>query len=552
MNFLLRLVVLVLAASACAPARADLRATYDDPNNQRHSLTIEIAGNGDLRLTEADGSYTLISGNSAYQVSAGPGGPRAISNEALAWLAAEDRRSGAVVRSSDNGTARPAKPTRLVAGATVNVAGFSGIEYKVPGAEGVPMVFGDQADLLPLGNAVLRYLQFTMQLSPEEESWMPENLDDLLAGKGVLEFWGYRLVSLDRSPIPVARFTLPVAPTTLADVKDLSEPDAPARPRSSIIAARFFEGHLLTLDDRGSMLAWTEGNSIPGPFTTPGEIAVFCTTVDEVWLASGAEGARLTVWGGKPGAWRKAIELNQSEREFFEALDCTGDEPLLLTSKTIHFLKSNRSVTAGEPTRRGSGFAVTLQHRGYLYVGTNAGEWGGGLRRYRLTGGSGELVDASDPQNLCGGTLNASCAPVTGLAPDPAHPECILATIGLVHFMSHGSVVRVCDGAITLAYAKPYTLETEWHFDPAKVEEESRTSVPFYALGSSDKGTWAVGSDGLYRFAGNTLPSFTAFPKITRWSASGIEWSDPDFVLIRTDMNQRHSMSGSSLILVPR
>src|SRR5262249_2430795 len=160
-------------------------------------------------------------------------------------------------------------------------------------------------------------------------------------------------------------------------------------------------------------------------------------------------------------------------------------------------------------------------------------------------------VDNSDPKAPCSGTLNMDCSPVTGLAADPRNLDCILASTGLVHIMASGSVLRICRGKISTAYAKPYTLDPGWHFDPDH-PPEADTSIPFYSIAGNTKGAWAVASDGIYHFAQDAVPDFTPFPRPYRFPASGVDWSHPDFVLVLTTMNQRLSLSGGSLILVPR
>jgi hypothetical protein len=222
-----------------------------------------------------------------------------------------------------------------------------------------------------------------------------------------------------------------------------------------------------------------------------------------------------------------------------------------LFSNSIQFPLSKKIIAISSKQESPGGFATTLQHNGYLYVGLNAGEWGGGLQRYPLTGGAAEAIDGSAPEELCGGILNTACDPVTGLAPDPKQPDCVLASIGLVHFLSRGSVARACAGKPTIAYAKPYTIETGWRFDPQKIEK-SFSSVPFFSMSNAAKGTWAVGNDGIYAFGEDTIPVFKPFSAVYHLPSNGIDWSNPEFVLLMTNKNQRHSISGNSLILVPR
>lgn len=61
---------------------------------------------------------------------------------------------------------------------------------------------------------------------------------------------------------------------------------------------------------------------------------------------------------------------------------------------------------------------------------------------------------------------------------------------------------------------------------------------------------WAVAADGVYRFTEAPLPEFSPLPK--RQVRSPVDWSNPDYILISTDMNRRHFLSGTSWLLVLR
>jgi hypothetical protein len=51
---------------------------------------------------------------------------------------------------------------------------------------------------------------------------------------------------------------------------------------------------------------------------------------------------------------------------------------------------------------------------------------------------------------LCAGPLNGGCDPVTGVVPDPDHPQCVLASIGLSHMLMQGRIIRACPGRVDL------------------------------------------------------------------------------------------------------
>jgi hypothetical protein len=546
----------LLLLFSATTAQADIAASYANAEHNEQFL-VEISNDGAMRFTDKDGSYILILGEQAYSVEAGPGAPVVQTAELINYQAREAARKGEIVTFSENGTKKPG-PIRYEPGVKLKISGYDGSKYTVPGTEWASYTLSTDPSLLPLGKAFAAYFKTIDDMSPDEDE-NAENIGELLATHGVLEYWQRQLVSVSFDSIDPKRFVLPAIPQTVADFKSGVEevPSAKAlnnKRQASIIDAQYHGQTLLVLRDDGKMEAWAEGATESKPFEAPGAVGTFCQSEQDVFLATrGKKINTVNLWSGQPAAWSKIMMLAMDKKDSFVALDCTGDEPLLLTTGTLHFLKSGKSVTIRSQEPWLGGFLKTLQHGGYLYVGANAGEWGGGLRRIPLSGGEVESIDGSDSAELCGGLLNAKCAPVTGLAVDPMRSSCILATTGLVHMLPSGSVVRVCDGKISLAYAKPYTLELGWKFDPDNYQN-SMSSVPFYSAnsnGNSDR-VWAVASDGLYEFTDGALPAFTAYSGNFNLPVSGIDWSNPNFVLISTNMNQRHSLSGNSLILIPR
>ena len=102
-----------------------------------------------------------------------------------------------------------------------------------------------------------------------------------------------------------------------------------------------------------------------------------------------------------------------------------------------------------------------------------------------------------------------------------------------------------------MVYAKPYTIDPNWRFDPENPSTD-HSSVAFYSLGGNAHGVWAVASDGIYSFGTEAEPEHRPFPGGFEFPKSGVDWSHPEFALVLTTMNQRFSVGGASLILVPR
>jgi hypothetical protein len=550
----LRSFVAASALGVASPAAADMTAEYVGATEHERTV-IEIAENGDLRITtgtgEADGYLLVVSGK-AYSVDAGPGGPLVTASEVQAYVTQRAIDAGSLSIVSIDAEDQTAF-LRFVPGDPIELAGYRGTEYAPEQGSHTPVGIADDEALAPLGRAYLRYRRAIDEM--DVDARIPDNLGELLEGRGVIRFWGGDLRRVSFDPIDPARFVLPAEPLLLEQV--LEEEPAEARKTKDddfdpIVRAVYSGQALWTLTRDGELVRWAEGAATGTAIDAPGSAVSLCGMGDALLLVTGnRQGTGIVkFWSRSADDWKQETSFRQSREDPFLALDCSGNEPLLLTATALRLPRSKRTIAIDPEKLAPGGYFTTLQHGGYLYVGSNAGEWGGGLRRFSLTAGAGETLDASDPQELCGGALNMDCDPVTGLAPDPARPECVLASVGLVHFFSSGQVARICEGQITVAYRKPYTLDPDWETNP--LAQESFSSVPFYSMASDEGAAWAVANDGLYRFGAEERPAFIPFGRTRRLPPSGIDWSDPRFVLVATDMNQHHSLGGTSLLLVAR
>src|SRR6185437_3906330 len=91
-----------------------------------------------------------------------------------------------------------------------------------------------------------------------------------------------------------------------------------------------------------------------------------------------------------------------------------------------------------------------------VFVGLNEGEWGGGLRRIHRQTGDVIVVQRNASGELCGGPLNTDCDPVNGIISDPWAEDCVVLSIGLVHFAPHGRIDEVCGDRVKRLYFKYY------------------------------------------------------------------------------------------------
>jgi hypothetical protein len=185
-----------------------------------------------------------------------------------------------------------------------------------------------------------------------------------------------------------------------------------------------------------------------------------------------------------------------------------------------------------------------------VYVGVDAGEWGGGLQRIDRRTGKVTVVERNVTGELCGGPLNPACDPVNGIAAEPWRPACVAAAVGLVHFAPHGRIVEVCGAEVNRIYFKPYGSRSPGS-DRGRGDEPHET-VAFFGLVRSGDELWASGIDGLYRLRGGTVVDITPLPKFRTIGGVGVSFDIPHVVLVVTMINRRHSISGGAPMLVPR
>jgi hypothetical protein len=177
------------------------------------------------------------------------------------------------------------------------------------------------------------------------------------------------------------------------------------------------------------------------------------------------------------------------------------------------------------------------------YIGINRGEWGGGLLRVDLKTGVVLSIERRDTRELCSGPLNSDCDPVTGVIPDPQNKDCVLAAIGLVHFLSRGRILRVCGDQVSVIFEHPRTEEiNSWKLE---------MSDAFYGLASANGGFWAVTPEALYRFgADENTPIRSPLPKLHLESGIYMNRNLPGVIVISTDVNWAVSVSGYTPLVV--
>jgi hypothetical protein len=252
------------------------------------------------------------------------------------------------------------------------------------------------------------------------------------------------------------------------------------------------------------------------------------------------------------GEWPVAATV-PTEGDDLIGLCCSGEHVTLVTSRRLIDLQGDKAVAVAltdltDPLPKGL-ISSILGTADRVFVGVNAGEWGGGLRYIDRHDGKVTTIARNATGELCGGPLNTECDPVNGIACEPWKPECIAVAIGLVHFSSHGRIVEVCGDDVQQLYVKP--MDEKVSEAPAG-DDDSRETVAFFGLVAQGKALWAAGIDGIYQFDADGTAHRTPLPAFKTIGEIDVSFELPNLVLVLTEVNRRKSVSGKVPMLVAR
>jgi hypothetical protein len=325
----------------------------------------------------------------------------------------------------------------------------------------------------------------------------------------------------------------------------------PRRPGQETFLSRavFADGRLWLLSDAGELSSIAEGKDVRLDAGLTAPVLDVCVQKGQVKAIKCENDScqNWTLYSWASGKWSSSTVV-PTVGDAFIALSCATDREIVLTSRRMIETTSGKpaAVVLSETLRPGAVISVhgTSDH---VFLGINAGEWGGGLRR--IDRRTGQLVAIEQKGPGCEGPLNGSCDPVNGIATVPWKPDCIAVAIGLVHFVPHGRIVEVCKNHIRRIYFKPLGERT--------ANAEARGSEPFetaafFGLARIGNELVAAGIDGVYRIDASGKARSTPLPKFKKIGDIDISFDLPDLVLVLTKINQRQSISGSAPLLVPR
>jgi hypothetical protein len=327
----------------------------------------------------------------------------------------------------------------------------------------------------------------------------------------------------------------------------------PVRPgqESYLTRAIYAEGRLWVLSDAGDLSSVTEGRDARVAETLPEKAFDLCARDGHPVVITGATGSgpAWTLRQRAEAAW-SVVAIVPTEGDGLLAMDCAANRVTLLTTRRLIEVdgKRQRAVTLSGKLSQGR-VSSTYGTPDQFFVGSSAGEWGGGLRRINRRNGNITVIERNSTGELCGGPLNTSCDPVNGITAAPWKPDCIVAVVGLVHFRPHGRVVEVCGDQVQRLYYKPYgDIRSAGH----SKDDEPFGTVAFYGLAREGDTVWAVGIDGIHGIGPDGTAHFVPLPHFKDVGGISISFDLPRFVLVLTNVNQRRSLSGAVPLLVPR
>lgn len=596
---MVRLLLIVLLALAPSAAVAGTRATYVDENG--HRRIILIADNGDFDAQLWMGQRLIVRGGRAYIVEDQLTGPLVTPLDELGAATAElaalpepppspeqqaqiDAITAEVQAAADAAVAeiqaavgntapeanQPFVPPTLIQREGVVVNGRSGRGYSYRHAdtnrEEVFAVISNDPALAPIGTAMVRALEAELVLERASGTFIPPrgpmdpNEARILTSGTPIQYYTTRLREVE--PVALPAIALPAEPETGAAVRarlaaERATERAPPSPERNASRALFTGGRLYLVTGDHRLVSVAEGETSLTRHDPPGGpvLDACARRGDDAVLAliGGEQGERnwaVSRWQG--GEWVQLRVIAQ-DGDAPVALSCTPDGVFLLTSTRFIDLTPVRPTILrlqGEPIHALVTAAVHVTPEA-VFVGLNAGEWGGGLRRIDRRSGRIETLERNATGGLCDGPLNTSCDPVQGLATIPWRPECVAAAIGLIHMMAHGRLTMICPGRIEQLYvATDGVIENPERARDAALGRYG--SVAFFGLAASGNSLIAIGHNGVHRIAADGTATHVPLPRFIRVEGVLVSFALPDVVLAITGINGRASVSGAVPIVSVR
>ncbi|RDD81529.1 hypothetical protein DVJ77_10130 [Dyella tabacisoli] len=233
---------------------------------------------------------------------------------------------------------------------------------------------------------------------------------------------------------------------------------------------------------------------------------------------------------------------------------CADDAVYLVTDKHVVTLDVAGHVRSkpllGEPPH--GPVSSSYADQASVYVGINAGEWGGGLFRIDVASGQSIHIDLGGKEQSCQKAKNPVCGPVTGIAAMPGKPGCIAVSVGLVHFMTSGGIAELCGDYASRFYVQGFTSSLWASLAKRQSEKGSLETVAFFGVVADNDKLLGVAVGHVYAFDGHGKATENELPSMKLVGGIRVSFSHAGLVFVMTDINQRRSVSGPVPMIVTR
>ena len=214
----------------------------------------------------------------------------------------------------------------------------------------------------------------------------------------------------------------------------------------------------------------------------------------------------------------------------------TGGETAVLSQETLLRFQDGEwhPIDLATPLRGWPGTNVLAGDGTIAYIGYNFGEWGGGLQGIEVA--TGRVFEVKG--------LARDLDPVTGIARDPSRPDCVIASVGLMHMIARGKILRVCGEEATVIFEEAVPPPT----DPAVIALPHKW--PFFDAVADDN-YWSAVSFGILVSGNERVTIKAEIPDLAPWHGLDLAVVGTKLIVLSTEINRRHSLSGSTPLLVP-
>ncbi|WP_246739997.1 hypothetical protein [Bradyrhizobium aeschynomenes] len=286
---------------------------------------------------------------------------------------------------------------------------------------------------------------------------------------------------------------------------------------------------------------WTVRRRVGQDWTTIGEIA---SRGESLIATIAAEGTitlltthRIIDLGGR----HTETALAQPSHDMFdpskplEQQQAATSFPFPLTylygTRSMSSTRLNSTRTKSWPVK------AALMTSRHIFIGYNAGEFGGGLQR--IDRATGVVSDIGDDE------------PIHGIVSIPWKPDCVAVAVGLIHMVASGRIVEVCDRSVRLLYEQhvPKEIVTDAN---GRIGEIPEHTTAFFGLMRTGDDLLAAGHDGLYQISRGDAVRQIPSPPFKDIGDVAVSFDIPNLVLVLTSANRRSSLSGSPPLLVQR